>query len=64
VACAAPAFPQNMPFRLETDFAPAIKIATSYNVLVVNPSVPATSVSEPVALIKKQPLPLRIGAIR
>jgi tripartite-type tricarboxylate transporter receptor subunit TctC len=52
---AAPAFLQNMPFRLETDFAPVIKISTSYNVLVVNPSVPAKSVSDLVALIKSQP---------
>ena len=35
------AFLPNMPFRLETDFAPVIKISTSYNVLVVNPSVQA-----------------------
>jgi tripartite-type tricarboxylate transporter receptor subunit TctC len=52
---AAPAFLQNMPFRLETDFAPVIKISTSYNVLVVNPSVPATSVSDLVALMRSQP---------
>ena len=35
---AAPAFLPNMPFRLETDFAPVIKLSTSYNVLVVNPA--------------------------
>jgi tripartite-type tricarboxylate transporter receptor subunit TctC len=52
---AAPAFLPNMPFRLETDFAPVIKISTSYNVLVAHPSVPAKSVSELVALIKSQP---------
>ena len=42
-------------FRLETDFAPVIKLSTSYNVLVVHPSVPAKSVAELVALIKSQP---------
>jgi len=52
---AAPAFLPNMPFQLETDFAPVIKISTSYNVLVVNPSVPARSVSDLVALAKGQP---------
>jgi tripartite-type tricarboxylate transporter receptor subunit TctC len=52
---AAPAFMPNMPFQLEKDFAPVIKISTSYNVLVVHPSVAAKSVSELVALIKSQP---------
>jgi tripartite-type tricarboxylate transporter receptor subunit TctC len=52
---AAPALLANMPFRLETDFAPVIKISTSYNVLVVNPSVPAKSVSDLVTLVKSQP---------
>jgi tripartite-type tricarboxylate transporter receptor subunit TctC len=52
---AAPAFLPNMPFQLETDFAPVIKLSTSYNVLVVNPAVPAKSVSELVALVKGQP---------
>jgi tripartite-type tricarboxylate transporter receptor subunit TctC len=52
---AAPAFLPNMPFRLETDFAPVIKISTSYNVLVVNPAVQAKTVSDLVALAKDQP---------
>ncbi len=52
---AAPAFLPKMPFQLETDFAPVIKISTSYNVLVVNPSVPAKSVSDLVKLVKSQP---------
>ena len=52
---AAPAFLSNMPFQLDKDFIPVIKIATSYNVLVVNPAVPARSVSELVSLIKAQP---------
>lgn len=54
-ASAAPAFLPNMPFRLEADFAPVIKISTSYNVLVANLAVPAKSVSELVALLKSQP---------
>jgi tripartite-type tricarboxylate transporter receptor subunit TctC len=52
---AAPALLPNMPFKLESDFAPVIKISTSYNVLVVNPSVPAKSVSDLVALVKEKP---------
>jgi tripartite-type tricarboxylate transporter receptor subunit TctC len=52
---AAPALLPNMPFRPEADFAPVVKISTSYNVLVVNPGVTASSVSELVALIKGQP---------
>lgn len=52
---AAPAILPNMPFHLETDFAPVVKISTSYNVLVVNPAVPAKSVSELVALLKAKP---------
>jgi tripartite-type tricarboxylate transporter receptor subunit TctC len=52
---AASAFLPNMPFNLETDFMPVIKLSKSYNVLVVNPSVQAKSVSELVALIKSQP---------
>jgi tripartite-type tricarboxylate transporter receptor subunit TctC len=52
---AAPAFLPNMPFDLSKDFAPVIKISTSYNVLVVNPSLPAYSVSELVDLLKRQP---------
>jgi tripartite-type tricarboxylate transporter receptor subunit TctC len=52
---AAPAFLPNMPFNLTTDFDPVSKVSTSYNVLVVNPTVAAKSVSELVALIKSQP---------
>jgi tripartite-type tricarboxylate transporter receptor subunit TctC len=52
---AAPALLPNIPFRLDADFAPVIKVSASYNVLVVNPSVPAKSVAELVALLKSQP---------
>jgi tripartite-type tricarboxylate transporter receptor subunit TctC len=44
-----------MPYRLDSDFAPLIKVSVSYNVLVVNPSVPARTVSELVALIRQHP---------
>jgi tripartite-type tricarboxylate transporter receptor subunit TctC len=52
---AAPALLPNIPFRLDADFAPVIKVSASYNVLVVNPSVPAKSVAELVTLLKSQP---------
>jgi tripartite-type tricarboxylate transporter receptor subunit TctC len=51
---AAPAL-MHMPFRLDADFDPVIKIAASCAVLTVNPSVPARSVSEFVALLKRHP---------
>lgn len=54
-ASGAPALLPRMGFRLETDFAPVIKLSTSYNVLVVHPSVPARSVSELVAHLKSNP---------
>jgi tripartite-type tricarboxylate transporter receptor subunit TctC len=52
---AAPSLVPNIPYRLDTDFEPVIKASISYNVLVVNPSVPANSVAELVALLKSQP---------
>jgi tripartite-type tricarboxylate transporter receptor subunit TctC len=52
---AAPSFLPNMSFKLESDFASVVKISTSYNVLVVNPSVQAKSVAELVSLLKSQP---------
>jgi tripartite-type tricarboxylate transporter receptor subunit TctC len=52
---AAPAFVPDMPFNLSRDFAPLIKVAVSYNVLVVNPGLPVYSVSDLVALLKSKP---------
>ena len=51
----APALLPNLSFQLNNDFAPVVKVSTSYNVLVVNPSIPANSVSELVALLKSKP---------
>ena len=51
----APALLSNMSFQLNNDFAAVVKISTSYNVLVVNPSLPASSVAELVALLKNKP---------
>jgi tripartite-type tricarboxylate transporter receptor subunit TctC len=52
---AAPALIPNIGFRLESDFAPVVKLASAYHILVVNPSVPAGSLSEFVALLKREP---------
>jgi tripartite-type tricarboxylate transporter receptor subunit TctC len=54
-SAAAPALLPNVGFRLDVDFAPVIKLATVDHVLVVHPSVPAKSLSELVALLKRQP---------
>lgn len=54
-AVAAPALVPGISYGFESDFEPVIKAAVSYNVLVVNPSVPAASVAELVALLKSQP---------
>jgi tripartite-type tricarboxylate transporter receptor subunit TctC len=50
-----PALLSNASFHLDTDFTPVIKLITWHHVLVVNPSVPAKSVAELVALLKSQP---------
>jgi tripartite-type tricarboxylate transporter receptor subunit TctC len=44
-----------VPYDPVKDFAPIAQIAESQGVLVVNPSVPATSVKELIALAKSQP---------
>jgi tripartite-type tricarboxylate transporter receptor subunit TctC len=49
---AGPALLPNISYRLDTDFAPLIKLSVSYNVLVVNPSVPAKSIADLVAYLK------------
>jgi len=50
-----PALLPHLGLRPDVDFTPVIKISTSYNVLVVPPSFPTKSVSELVAILKKQP---------
>jgi tripartite-type tricarboxylate transporter receptor subunit TctC len=52
---AAPSLLPNISFNLVKDFEPVIKATVSYNVLVVNPSVPAGTVAELVTLLKSQP---------
>jgi tripartite-type tricarboxylate transporter receptor subunit TctC len=50
----APAL-MSMPFHLDTDFVPVIKVVDSSSVLVVNPLVPARSVAEFIALLRSHP---------
>jgi tripartite-type tricarboxylate transporter receptor subunit TctC len=52
---AQPALLPSATFNYETDFAPLIRVGTGYNVLVVNPSVPAKTVAELIAYLKKDP---------
>jgi tripartite-type tricarboxylate transporter receptor subunit TctC len=54
-AIATPTLLPDKGIRLETDFAPVVKIATGYTVLVVNPSVQAKSLSELIAVLKAEP---------
>jgi tripartite-type tricarboxylate transporter receptor subunit TctC len=54
-ASAAAALLPNVSFRLESDFAPVIRLATAFHVLVVHPSVQAQSLSELVTLLKREP---------
>jgi len=61
-AIATPALMPEKGLRLETDFAPVAKIASGYTVLVVHPSVPATTLLELIAILKSQPDKLNYSA--
>jgi len=50
-----PAFVDDMPFDAQKDFAPVVLVASSPQVLMVNPKVPARTVEELVALAKDKP---------
>jgi tripartite-type tricarboxylate transporter receptor subunit TctC len=49
---AVPALVPDAKFKIETDLAPLIQVGTAYNVLVVNPSIPANSVAELITYLK------------
>ena len=51
----APALFTTLPYDAVKDFVPIILVGTSPNVLVVNPAVPAKTVSELIALAKSKP---------
>jgi len=52
---AAPFLLPHVSFQLDRDFIPLVKVATAYHVLVVHPGVPANSLPELAALIRKNP---------
>jgi tripartite-type tricarboxylate transporter receptor subunit TctC len=52
---AVPALMPNLGMRPEVDFTPITKLSKSYNALVVTPSFPAKSISELVAVLKRDP---------
>jgi tripartite-type tricarboxylate transporter receptor subunit TctC len=54
-AAVAPFLLSNVDFRLDRDFIPVVKLATAYHVLVVHPAIPANSLPELAALLKKSP---------
>jgi tripartite-type tricarboxylate transporter receptor subunit TctC len=60
-AMATPAFLPNARLRIDSDFAPVVRMSTSYLALVANPSVSAASVSELVSLLRSHPDKLNIS---
>lgn len=57
----APALNPKLPYSPLRDFAPITLITTSENVLVLHPTVPATSMREFIAYAKANPLKLNYG---
>jgi tripartite-type tricarboxylate transporter receptor subunit TctC len=57
-----PALIKDLPFNYETDLTPVALVGTVPNLLVVHPSVPATSVAELVALAKARPGQITYGS--
>ena len=53
---------KNLPFDTLKDFSPVILAATSPNLLIVNPSVPAKTVEELIAYAKANPGKLTVGS--
>ena len=51
----APALMADLPYNATRDFIPIVLVGTSPNILVINPSLPAKSVAELVALAKSKP---------
>jgi tripartite-type tricarboxylate transporter receptor subunit TctC len=53
---------QKMPYNPLTDFTPIALLAFQGNVLIVNPSVPARTVKEFIALAKSRPAQINVGS--
>jgi len=58
----APSIYRKLPFDPQSDFQPVSQLTATYLFLVVNPSVPANSVKELIALAKAQPGKLNYGS--
>jgi len=58
----APSLLPALNYRLDKEFVPVVKLMTANHVLVVNPSVPARSLAELVALLKSQPDKLQFSS--
>jgi tripartite-type tricarboxylate transporter receptor subunit TctC len=57
-----PSLYSKLPYDTVKDFAPVAFLVTAPNILVVNPSIPATSVKELIALAKAKPGQLSFGS--
>ncbi|HEV8518015.1 MAG TPA: tripartite tricarboxylate transporter substrate binding protein [Burkholderiales bacterium] len=57
-----PSLYQKLPYDILRDFSPVSLVARTPNLLVVNPAVPARSVSELIALAKAQPAKLNFSS--
>ncbi len=53
---------KSLPYEPVRDFAPVARVATSPNIMVVHPSVTATTVAELIALAKAKPGDLKYGS--
>lgn len=58
----APAFSDDLPFNVLTDFAPIATVVSSQNLLVIRPTLPAKNLKELIAYIKANPGKLSYGS--
>ena len=59
----SPALYRKLPYDAAKDFVPVVQFSSSYQVLTVNPKVPARTVKEFIDYAKKNPGKLNLGAI-
>jgi tripartite-type tricarboxylate transporter receptor subunit TctC len=58
----APAIRNNLPYETLRDFAPVILVADAPKLLVIHPSIPASTVQEFIAWAKAQPKPITFAS--
>lgn len=58
----SPAFYDNLPYNVLTDFAPVATVVSSQNLLVIRPDLPAKNLKELIAYIKANPGKLNYGS--